>query len=209
MLYKSILLPTAYLPPIEYFYYLINADEILIELQETYPKQTYRNRCKIFTANGLLSLSLPVSKINGNNTKTKDIQIVPTENWQKNHWRAIESAYNASPYFMYYKDDFESFYVRRFESLPEFNTQLLKQLLGFINYPKEIKFTEVYQKKVENSIDLRTFFNPKKENLFQCPKYFQVFEDKHGFQSNLSILDLLFSEGPNTLNFLKNIPSPI
>lgn len=200
--HKNIILPTAYLPPIEYFYHLVNADEILIELHESYPKQTYRNRSKIFTANGILSLSIPVIRIHGNHTKTKDIQISYSDDWQKNHWRAIESAYNASPYFLYYKDELEIFYKKPFNTLTEFNTALLIQLLDFILCEKDIQFTEEYIKENKASIDLRNHFNPKKESSFECPKYFQVFEEKHGFQSNLSIIDLLFSEGPNTLNFL-------
>jgi len=207
--YKNILLPTVYLPPIEYFAYLVNSDETQIEIQETYPKQTYRNRCKIITANGTLSLSIPVTKIHGNNTRTKDIQISYIEDWQKNHWRAIESAYNASPFFMYFKDELQEFYKANYQSLAEFNFSLLKQLLNFMGYKKEITFTEEYTKKTNKIIDLRSNFNPKKESSFLCPKYFQVFENKHGFQNNLSIIDLLFNEGPNTLNYLTEIPSPI
>lgn len=206
---NHILLPTAYLPPIEYFYYLVNADETLIEIEESYPKQTYRNRAKIFTANGILSLSIPVTKIHGNNTKTKNIQISNINRWQINHWKAIESAYNASPYFLYYKDELESFYTKTFDSLLDFNTKLIKQILDFIVCSREIKFTESYNKELAGIIDLRNTFNPKEESLFQCPKYFQVFEEKHGFQTNLSIIDLLFSEGPNTLNILKSISTPI
>lgn len=203
--YKKIILPTAYLPPIEYFHYLVNTDEIQIELFESYPKQTYRNRCKIYTANGILSLSIPVKKIHGNNTKTKDLQISNIDHWQKNHWRAIESAYSASPYFMYYKDELEFFFTNTFENLSAFNAGLLKQLLEFIGSTLKIKFTKEYCKEMKEIIDLRNHFNPKKESSFQCPNYFQVFEEKHGFQANLSIIDLLFSEGPNTLNFLKEI----
>ena len=184
----KIVLSTAYLPPIEYFAYIVNAEEVFIELFETYPKQTYRNRCKIYTANGVLSLSIPVKNVSGNSTITKDIQISSLDNWQKNHWRAIESAYSASPYFMYFKDELEGFYTQSFESLVQFNTELLKQIFDFISFSTEISFTDDYA--IES---------------FKCPKYYQVFDEKFGFQPNLSIIDLLFSEGPNTLSFLKEI----
>ncbi len=204
--YDKILLPTAYLPPIEYFVYFVNAENIHIELYETYPKQTYRNRCKIYSANDILPLSIPVSKISGNSTKIKDIQINHLYSWQKSHWRAIESAYNASPYFMYFKDELKEFYTQPYQSLYIFNTQLLKQIAEFIGCSKEIYFTKNFNKEVDEVLDLRNHFNPKKENsTFVCQKYFQVFDEKHGFRPNLSIIDLLFSEGPNTLSFLKEI----
>jgi hypothetical protein len=203
---QTLLLPTSYLPPIEYMVCFIQANDIYIELYETYPKQTYRNRCKIYSANGLLSLSIPVTKKNGNHTFTKNILINNVENWQKNHWKAIESAYNASPYFMYYKDELLPFYIETPKSLIEFNIILLYKLLELIGINKKIKFTSEYNKNTSGLRNLRNHFNPKKENKsFITPRYFQVFEEKFGFQSNLSILDLLFNEGPNTLNFLQNI----
>ncbi len=202
---KSVILSTAYLPPIEYFAYIIKGGKIYIEVHETFIKQTYRNRCKIQTANGTLNLSIPVSKVNGNHTSVKDIIINNDLQWQKDHWRAIESAYNASPYFEYYKDELENFYKKEYHSLIEFNYLLLMQVFELIGLKKEIENTENFVPGYEDAIDLRNHFSPKKESNFKCPKYYQVFDDKHGFAPNLSIIDLLFMEGPNTLCFLQEI----
>ena len=107
---------------------------------------------------------------------------------------------------MYFKDELEGFYTQSFVSLVQFNTELLKQIFDFISFTTEISFTDDYAVDFEDKSDLRNFFNPKKENeSFNCPKYYQVFDEKFGFQPNLSIIDLLFSEGPNTLSFLKEI----
>jgi hypothetical protein len=201
-----LLLPTSYLPSIEYMFYIIHANDVFIEKFETYPRQTYRNRCKIYSANGPLSLSIPVTKINGNHTLTRDVHINNAENWQKNHWKAIESAYNASPYFMYYKDELFPFYTETPELLIELNTSLFYKLLELIGINKEIRFTSEYNKETSGLKDLRNHFNPKKENdSFTTPRYFQVFEEKFGFQPNLSIVDLLFNEGPNSLSLLQSI----
>ncbi len=202
---KSVILSTAYLPPIEYFAYIIKGGKIYIEVHETFIKQTYRNRCKIQTANGTLNLSIPVSKVNGNHTSVKDIIINNDLQWQKDHWRAIESAYNASPYFEYYKDELENFYKKEYHSLIEFNYLLLMQVFELIGLKKEIENTKNFVPVYKDAIDLRNHFNPKKESHFKCPQYYQVFDDKHGFAPNLSIIDLLFMEGPNTLCFLQEI----
>ncbi len=203
---NQILLPTSYLASIEYFVHILRADKIWIEIFETYPKQTCRNRCRIYTANGPLDLSIPVSKVNGNHTFTKDIAINNTEAWQKKHWRAIESAYNASPFFLYYKDEMEEYYNKGYDSLLEFNQQLLEKTLQIIGIDKKLYFTNDFEKSLDNISDLRTQFNPQKESPpMLIPRYFQVFENKFGFIPNLSIIDLLFSEGPNTLNFLDQI----
>ena len=133
---NNILLSTAYLGPIEYFASMSNAKEVTIEKQEHYIKQTYRNRCLIATANGIQSLTIPVIKVNGNRTKIKDIQIAYSEKWQLLHWRAIVSAYNHSPYFLYNKDILEPFYFKEFKFLFDFNFQLLEELLGVLEIDK-------------------------------------------------------------------------
>lgn len=204
--FNEILLSTAYFPPIEYFAYLVKALKVNIEIYETYPKQTYRNRCKIYTANGVLALSIPVEKPSGNSSITKEIKLSKIEDWSVKHWRAIESAYNASPYFEYFKDELEAIFSSEFDTLIEFNQALINLLFDFIGLKKEISFTTDFKKEFKNGLDLRNHFNPKKENAsFQCPTYYQVFDDKHGFAPNLSIIDLLFSEGPNTLSFLQEV----
>ncbi len=117
----TILLSTAYLPPVEYMALLLKYGNAIIEKEETYPKQTYRNRCSILTANGILNLSIPVSKPNGNNTKTKDISIINSSTWYTNHWRAMSSAYSGSPFFLYYKDYLQKFFIGKYDNLLEYN----------------------------------------------------------------------------------------
>ena len=202
----SVLLPTAYLPPISYFVALLNCDYILIEQYETYPKQTYRNRCEILTANEKLSLSIPVTKPDGNKTLTRDVDIFYGGQWQLNHWRAIKSAYLSSPYFIYYQDDFEIFYNEKHIHLLEFNTFLLKTLMRIIGLEKDINLTNEYVHQPDGIIDLRTVISPKKPvKEFLFTPYTQVFSDRHSFNANLSIIDLLFNIGPDSLGYLTDL----
>ncbi len=202
----TLLLSSAYLPPVEYFAYLQKYPQALIEQHETYPKQTYRNRCHIYTEKGKTTLSVPVSKVNGNRTKTNEVELFNEERWQMNHWRAIESAYIASPYFLFYKDELAACYSTRFHKLLEFNTRLTKQLCTLIGIDTEIGFTDEFHRKHEDVIDLRSAINPKKPSTIgHFPEYIQVFGDRHGFIPNLSIIDLLFNLGPGTKNYLAGI----
>ncbi|MBI9038723.1 MAG: WbqC family protein [Bacteroidales bacterium] len=208
---ESILLPlilsTSYLPPIEYFTSIINSKEVVIEQKESYKKQTFRNRCEIYSSNGKLSLSIPIIKINGHNTKTKDIKISFIENWQKNHWRAIESAYNSSPFFLYYKDDFKKFFTEKHEKLIVFNSKLLMLLFEILGINYKVKFTNEFLKYYgDDFIDKRNLISPKNNinNPQKFTSYSQVFDIKFGFISNLSIIDLIFNEGPNAIEYLKS-----
>ncbi|MCD6112420.1 MAG: WbqC family protein [Bacteroidales bacterium] len=194
---------TAYLAPIEYFINIIKYDKIYIEKNENFIKQTFRNRFSIYSSNGLLSLTVPVKKINGNHTLIKDIKISYDTPWQQIHWKSLISAYNASPYFQYYKYDFEPFYNNKFNFLFDFNLQLLKLVFKLLNVEKEILFFEKFEKNYPNTFDLRHITNSKLKRDFQIQEYPQVFDDKYGFIPNLSIVDLLFNEGPNALNYLQ------
>ncbi len=204
--FNGILLSTAYLGPIEYFAYLVDSDKIYIEKEEHYIKQTYRNRCKIYTANGIQALTIPVIKVNGNHTKIKDVQISNAEKWQMLHWRAITAAYSHSPYFLYYKDEFEPYFFNQFKYLWDFNNQLLNTVLEILDIIAEIIYTDSYSDKVENGIlNFRNEFSPKKESSIKFTPYTQVFAEKFGFIPNLSILDLIFDQGPESLQYLKQI----
>lgn len=200
----SILLSTAYLPPVEYFVRIFNADKISIEVEETYPKQTYRNRCDICSSAGKLSLSIPINKPNGNHTKTKDIKIENGLKWQLTHWRAIVSAYNHSPYFLYYRDSLESFYYKEFNHLIDYNLELLNLTLEWINLERKIDTSKVFEKNTPEDIrDYRYLIHPKKEASIELKPYTQIFSDRHGFIPKLSILDVIFNLGPDTLDFIR------
>lgn len=202
----SILISTAYLPSIEYFAMLMRADKVIIEKEETYPKQTYRNRCKILTANGPLNLSIPVNKTLGNNTKIKDIEIINYECWFTNHWRAISSAYSNSPFFLYYKDDLEKHFKGNSTSLLDYNTELTNELLSLIGINKSLKYSESFTIPEDLPNDFRYSSSPKKEESTICFKeYIQVFSSKFAFAPNLSIIDLLFNLGPETKEYLRSL----
>lgn len=203
---KKILLSTTYLGTIEFFANIIVADEVLMEQHEHYIKQTFRNRCTIATANGLQSLTIPVIKVNGNHTKMKDILIAYDERWQILHWRTIVSAYSNSPYFLYYKDLLEPFYFKEFKFLIDFNFQLLEEILDILEINRKISFTELFKVNPENNlVDLRNSFHPKVKSDQNFSPYIQVFAEKFEFFPNLSIIDLLFNEGPSTIDYLKKI----
>ncbi|HPT04324.1 MAG TPA: WbqC family protein [Bacteroidales bacterium] len=199
------LLSTAYLPPIEYFVQIDQSDEIYIEQFENYHKQTFRNRCHIASANGLLPLSIPVIKTDGNHTLIKNIAISNAESWQKIHWRAIESAYNKSPFFLYYEDELRPFYVNRFENLLEFNMKLTEKLLHLIGIEKKINLTTGFVHQPENMTDCRFREKPKQESCTNYKPYIQVFSSKFKFFPNLSIIDLLFCEGPDAADYLNSL----
>jgi hypothetical protein len=202
---SQLLLSTAYLPPIAYFCNIISTDNIIIEHFETYPKQTYRNRCEIYSANGKHSLTIPVIKTNGNHTLTKDIELSYSTNWQKTHWRAIESAYNNSPFYLYFSDLFKPFYETKYKYLIDFNLQLLEVILSILKIDINIDFSLKYEKQPAQSIDLRDAIHPKKISMLKfndSHSYTQVFQNKFGFISNLSIIDLLFNEGNFSKEYL-------
>ncbi len=203
---KLLLLPTAYLPPLEYWVVLCLFDRGFVELHETYPKQSWRNRCGIMTANGPLNLIIPVNKPHGNHTKTKDILISDHENWQKKHWQSIVSAYSNAPFFLYYKDLIEPFYKTRPDfRLWKFNHSLFESLLSEIKLPVTIEFTKEFHKNPEEKHDLRHVLTPKRKNplIKNWRSYYQVFDERHGFIPNLSVIDLLFHLGPDAANYLK------
>ncbi len=202
----SAILSVAYLPPISYFYALLNYDQIFVEQYETYPKQTFRNRCQILSANGNLALTIPVNKPDGNHTKTRDVNIFNGERWQLNHWRAIKSVYLSSPFFLYFKDEIKDFYFQDQNNLLDFNLEIIKILMRIIGIVKDINLTQDYHHKPEDMVDLRNSINskkPLKTELFS--PYTQVFSDRQDFQANLSIIDLLFNLGPDTINYLANL----
>jgi hypothetical protein len=206
---NPLLISTAYLPPVSWMAVVIQSHRTGIEIYETYPKQTFRNRCIIATSAGKLSLSVPVMKINGNHTKTGEILIDNSKKWQQLHWRSIVTAYNKSPYFLYYRDLFEPVYKKDFELLVDLNTELCAILLKELNVSTAKLYSTSEYQSGGGFRDLRNSFSPK-ENLHQAittnlPRYIQVFEENTGFVPDLSIIDLLFNLGPETLPYLSRI----
>ena len=201
---KGAIFPTSYMPPVVYFALLLKCSEIFIETQETFPKQTWRNRATILTSQGVLDLSIPVIKPHGNKTITAEIEIDNTQKWQNNHWRAIEAAYNKSPYFFYYKDKLKALIYNDEKLLLNYNNAFLRFFLTCFKIEKNIVLTEKYTPSSKND-DLRQLLTPKKTPLLpleQFPVYYQVFSDRFPFVPNLSILDLVVNEGPEGVNYL-------
>ena len=198
------LFTTAYFPSISYMARFLKEDAPVVEIWETYHKQTYRNRCRVMTANGVESLSVPVVKVNGNHTMTKDMVISPVEPWQHIHSRCLESAYKAAPYFDHYFDLIKPIFETRFERLIDLNDTALQAVWKMLKANKEIVHTTDYVHEVEN--DFRESFSPKAiSNPDSFPQYYQVFSAKFPFAPNLSILDLVFNEGPEAMTFVVNI----
>lgn len=175
---------TAYLPPISYIRDCLRSETVIVEIHETYRKQTTRNHCLIAGPNGKQQLTIPVIKVNGNHTKTKDIRIADSGSWQRSHWRSIETAYNKSPFFLYYRDYFEPIYLKESQFLLDFNTKLLEVIFHLLKIEKKILFTDHFENRT---------IDPKPLDHL---KYHQVFEEKSGFLNDLSIIDLIFNLGP-------------
>jgi len=196
--------PLFYLPPVSYFSAL-NAHnyEFLLEKEEHFPKQTYRNRTRIYSPNGALDLFLPVIKGSKYHTKIKDVKISYDFKWQRLHWLSLESCYRNSAYFEYYEDELAVFYNKKFEFLFDYNLEMLQWIFKQLKKPAEFNFTTEYIKEIAPENDYRTKKHFKEPELITPAKpYFQVFEDRMGFMPNMSIVDLLFNQGPQTKNYL-------
>ena len=203
MIDKGAVFPMFYLPPVEYFNHLRNnKPDILIEKDEFFPKQTYRNRANIYSPDGLLTIVVPVIKGSKVHTITKDVKISYDFRWQRLHWMSLQSCYRRSAYFEYYEDDFAHFYENKQTFLFDYNQEILNLLLKLIKLPLNLNYTETYEKEYPGLTDLRSSMSAKKESTLEQKPYFQVFEERKGFLKNLSIVDLLFNQGPQTINYL-------
>jgi hypothetical protein len=191
---NSAILPTTYFGNIEYFATLLKYDNIVIEAHEHYVKQTFRNRCVIASANGPLALTVPVHYSNTQKTKTKDVTIDYSRNWQKQHFKAIESAYRKSPFYEFYIDDLMFVFEKQEKYLLDLNDKITDVLFSLVQINKKIYKTQDYHSNHESTTDFREKFDPININ-FSTKPYQQVFSNKLGFLPNLSILDLMFNEG--------------
>ena len=192
------LLETQYFPPVQYFSVLAQAKEVWLEAQEHYQKRSYRNRCHIAGANGEIRLSVPLEKGKHEQMPITEVQIAYQRDWFGEHWYSIRSAYGKAPFFEYYAGTIKAWLWEKPERLFRLNTQLTLKLLELLQVDCQLKYTEMYLKQPPPSVtDLRGAIHPKKPRLqFEGPFYAQVFQERHGFLPNLSILDLLFCTGP-------------
>lgn len=200
----SIILSAGYLPPVSYFHAIQKHDlPVLVDQYEHFQKQTYRSRTRIGTANGFLDLFVPIQHGRKQRVAIKEVKISYDHEWQKLHWASIETAYRSSPYFEYYEDDFHQFYNRKYDFLFDYNIEQLELICKVLKIKKTIGLTSSFEKEYPNSVDLRDRIHPKKESVYEHPKpYYQLFEDRNGFIPELSIVDLIFNQGPQSKNYL-------
>lgn len=197
---------TAYMPPLDYMAAMAQCRLALVECCETYPKQTLRNRTIIATAGGPMPLTVPVSRPKGSRTITADVEVCHHELWNVRHVRAIEAAYRAAPYFMYYWDDLRDTLLRKHRTLLELNDELLTLLLKALKIDCQTQHTSLFLPPAQNPCDQRRYnLRPTTAQSIAFPIYQQVFADRIGFLPNISVLDLLFCLGPNAKRYLQTL----
>jgi len=204
---KTVLVHPSYGCPIAQYAVIAQGDKILFEAQDNYQKQTYRNRTKIATSTGVLQLTIPVLH-NKDSQERQQSFAVCIENkfhWQRDHWRSLKVAYQTSPYFEYYEDEFEPLYHRTYDKLIDFTLALHELIMECLQLHKKIELTTVYEKSPTSLSDFRHLTLAKKDPLMDLPEYHQLFREKHGYLPNLTVLDLIFNEGPNALSYLENV----
>jgi hypothetical protein len=200
---KTVILPNFYFAPISYFVEWLQYENIKLEHQENFPKQTYRNRCVIQGANGRLPLVVPIEHSGAR--VVKDIKISYADAWQKLHWKSIQSAYQSSPYFEYYEDDLAPIFEKKETFLFDLNLKTLDWVNQKLNLNLQYELTEEYIKLPENTDDARMLFNAKKISEWQNPEYIQVFSDRFDFMNDLSILDLICNIGAKFATYIEKI----
>ncbi len=198
----KILLSTAYLPPIEYFSLIANSPEILIEREENYRKQTYRNRCYILSSHGPQILSVPALLGPSRKTTVKDVRIDYSKRWQQVHLRALTAAYSSSPYYEYYFDTFAKIISGNHNFLLDLNTELTYSVMKMLRIHKGLQYTSHFLPVNINSEDFRYNITPKKKSMYILKEYTRVFNIDSNFSSNLSIVDLIFNMGPDSVDYL-------
>lgn len=193
----------SYFPSIQYVHALLKADEAVFTTHAHYQKQTYRNRCSIYGANGKLNLTIPIQhKKSQGHQKDDAVKIMWEEDWQNLHWKSLTSAYRSSPFFEFYEDELKEHFFIQPDGLMDFNLAQLKGLLAVLEIDITFKFADEYiplNRKEEELI------NAKKTSTLSLPSYQQVFTIKHGFIPHLSILDLIFNLGPESLDYLEQL----
>jgi hypothetical protein len=200
----NIIIHPSYFPSIAHFVALTKAEQITFEVDDNFLKQTYRNRTYIYGANGKLALNIPVIHTQNNRQKYRDVKIFNEVKWQDLHWKSLLSAYSTSPFFEYYEYELLPLFNIKSDFILDFNLKCFEVICECLQLNLQISKSQLYQKQIEKTVDLRYLVNAKKEQPQQFDSYTQVFSDKHGFIPNLSVLDLLFNEGPNAVNYLES-----
>lgn len=200
---NSILLHPTYFPSISHFVAMVQAERITFEVEDNFQKQTNRNRMYIYSPNGIQLLNIPVkhAPVSGSH-KFKDVKIEPAFDWQKQHFKSLEAAYRTSPFFEYFEDDIRPVFEIKHKYMMDLDFQIMEMVCKCLGMPFEYSKTTEYFHETPEYTDLRSLANGKKDTN-QFEEYTQVFEEKHGFINNLSILDLLFNEGRYALDYLK------
>ena len=196
------LIHPTYFPNLAHFVAMVNADVVCFEVCDNYQKQTHRNRTEIYGANGKLALTVPVSYSQNNRQPYKDVKIANEEQWQQQHLKSLQSAYSMSPFFEFYIDDLMPLFEKKFDYILDFNLKCFEVLIESLQLNIKPKQSSVFELEPEDKTDFRRLVNRNCE-VSSFEPYTQVFTEKHSFISNLSILDVLFNEGPNTELYLK------
>ncbi|WP_308990474.1 WbqC family protein [Mariniflexile litorale] len=200
----NILIHPTYFPSIAHFVAITSAENVMFEVDDNFLKQTYRNRAYIYGANGKLALNIPVIHTQKNRQKYRDVKIFNETNWQDLHWKSLLSAYRTSPFFEFYEDELHTLFNIRANYILDYNLKCFEVICDCLQLDLNTSKSQIYQKTIEDTTDFRHLVIAKKEPAQPFDNYTQVFSDKHGFIPNLSILDLLFNEGPNALSYLES-----
>jgi len=200
---ESILVHPTYFPSIVQMAAMVQSKEVVLEMDDNYQKQSYRSRTYIAHSNGILLLNIPIKHTkDGKKNKTKDVIIENSFPWQVQHWKSLESAYRTSPYFEFYEDELKPIFFKPADSLIKFNLETFDLICELLDLNIKYSFTTEYFKNPSQQ-NLRHLVNPKLKIDFKLDSYFQVLNKQHEFLPNLSILDLLFNEGPNAVTYLE------
>jgi len=199
------LLHPAYIPNIATFT-VLTQNEICWEVMDNFQKQTYRNRAYICTDRGKLMLNIPIQHVGKNQGRQlyRDVKVENEYKWQRQHWRALQTAYRTSPYFEFYEDEIAQLYTQEYNYLMDYNLKSIEIICACLQIDMPKLKTEKFDFEPA-ALDMRDLVKAKKKIQFEQPEYVQVFGDRHGFIKNVSILDLLFNEGTNALSYLKNL----
>jgi hypothetical protein len=200
---KIIIHPT-YFPNIDLLSQLIKSENILFEISDKYIKQTLRNRTEIHAANGKLILSIPVKYSSSKKEKYKDIKICYNSSWQKIHLKSIESAYRNSPYYDFFEDYFIKFFNKKEKFLIDANIKSIELIYDILDMKMKYDLTNDYKNKLENYIDYRKLVDSNPDEKMSKINYSQVFQEKNGFISGLSSLDIIFNKGLESLDYINS-----